>query len=135
MPDLTADAQEALRLAEVLEQYNAWRRGGDGEQPDPSKLGKEIEAAAALLRRLSASQGWLPIEQAPKDGSPLMGCTWRPDLPHLYSPRRIFWAAYHPNATGAICWRDAATCGNKLERLTHFRALLAPPSDAQGEQP
>ena len=66
MTDRT-DAQEAERLAEVLEQYNAWRRGGDGEQPDPSKLGKEIEAAAILLRRLA--DPWRPIEEAPKDGT------------------------------------------------------------------
>lgn len=65
-----ADRNEALRLADALEQYNAWRRGGDGEQPDPSRLGAEIEAAAALLRRLAemgqAPEGW---QLVPKDAT------------------------------------------------------------------
>lgn len=65
---MEADRNEALRLADALEAYNRWRRGGDGEQPDPSRLGAEIEAAAALLRRL-AEGGWRPIEEAPKDGT------------------------------------------------------------------
>jgi len=72
---------------------------------------------------------WMPIETAPKDGTPIMGCLWHPDLKHLYSPRRIFWAAYHPNATGKMCWRDAEICGNKVERLTHWMRLIDPPKD------
>lgn len=71
---------------------------------------------------------WLPIESAPKDGTPMMGCTFIPSLPNLYSPRRIHWAAYHPNSNGKVCWRDAEICGNKLERLTHWMALPPPPS-------
>jgi hypothetical protein len=70
---------------------------------------------------------WLPIESAPKDGTPIMGCTWIPSLPHLYSPRRIFWSAYHPNASGKVMWRDSDICGNKLDRLTHWMPLMLPP--------
>ena len=73
--------------------------------------------------------GWRPISTAPKDGTEIVGCTWLPELPHLYSPRRIFWAAYHPNSSGEVCWRDAPTCGNKMNRLTHYAPLLAAPKE------
>jgi len=77
--------------------------------------------------RVESAPEWMPIDSAPKDGTPLLGCFWDPDLSEHYSPLRIYWAAYHPNATGKICWRDSPITGNKLERITHFMPLPAAP--------
>ena len=32
-----------------LKEYNEWRRGGDGPQPNPTTLGKTIEDAIKLI--------------------------------------------------------------------------------------
>ena len=39
-------------LSDRLREYNAWRRGGDGPQPDPTEIGELIESAAARLEVL-----------------------------------------------------------------------------------
>ena len=31
--------------------FNAWRRGADGDQPDPAQIGRDIDAAVAILSR------------------------------------------------------------------------------------
>lgn len=69
---------------------------------------------------------WRPISSAPKDRA-ILGCTWIPSLPHLYAPKTIIWAAYHPNATGKECFRDSPICGNKMERVTHWMELPPTP--------
>lgn len=38
-------------LAESLEEYNKWRRGGEGEQPSPKFLGFVIEETIKRLRK------------------------------------------------------------------------------------
>jgi hypothetical protein len=40
----------AEKVADALEAYNGWRRGGPGEQPSPALLGEVIERAVVLLR-------------------------------------------------------------------------------------
>jgi hypothetical protein len=55
-----------------LTAYNEWRRGGDGEQPDPTDIGVAIDGAIQIL---GASQ-WQPIESAPKDGTEVI--LWGP---------------------------------------------------------
>lgn len=40
----------AAKVADALEAYNGWRRGGPGEQPSPALLGEVIERAVVLLR-------------------------------------------------------------------------------------
>jgi len=39
-------------LSDRLREYNAWRRGGDGPQPDPTELGELIDSAADRLEVL-----------------------------------------------------------------------------------
>jgi len=69
---------------------------------------------------------WKPIETAPKNCR-ILGCTWHSELPHLYAPKMIIWAAYHPNSTGKECWRDDEIFGNKMESVTHWMPLPTPP--------
>ncbi len=71
------------------------------------------------------AQGWQPIETAPKDGTEILGCVAHP---RLYAPTRIVWAAYHPNSKGKETWRNAPICGDKMERVTHWMPLPAPPT-------
>jgi hypothetical protein len=71
--------------------------------------------AAALIRRLSrASAGgqWLPIESAPKDGTPVL--TWGGDFPRV---RRFLGGS----------WRNMET--HQLARIqpTHYIPLPPPP--------
>ena len=35
-----------------LTEYNAWRRGGDGEQPCPTKLGLTIDSAISYIKQI-----------------------------------------------------------------------------------
>ena len=38
-------------LIERLRYFNEWRRGADGDQPDPAQIGRDIDAAVAILSR------------------------------------------------------------------------------------
>lgn len=38
-------------LIERLRYFNDWRRGADGEQPNPAQIGRDIDAAVAILSR------------------------------------------------------------------------------------
>jgi len=53
----------------ILNDYNKWRRGGDDEalMPEPFDIGLAIDAAVKFL----GDDGWMPIDTAPKDGTPV----------------------------------------------------------------
>lgn len=42
---------------EVLKKANKWRRGGEGEQPDPKKFGEAIDVAIVILERYAQTEG------------------------------------------------------------------------------
>lgn len=75
MPD--TDTPSAEELAAALDAHNRWRRGDDEPAPDPTKLGKTIDAAAAALRSLAserdALRAALDAAQAPRDVPMLTG--------------------------------------------------------------
>lgn len=73
---------------------------------------------------------WRDIASAPKDGTPILGCS---ELPNLYAPCLIVWAAYHPNAKGKATWRTSAICGNKMDYVTHWMPLPEPPPYTETE--
>ena len=49
-------------LVERLRYFNAWRRGAEGEQPNPGQIGRDIDAAVAILSRQASADG--PISLA-----------------------------------------------------------------------
>ena len=51
-----------LSLIERLRYFNEWRRGADGDQPDPAQIGRDIDAAVAILSRQAIADG--PISLA-----------------------------------------------------------------------
>lgn len=53
-------------LIERLRYYNAWRRGGEGRQPDPEQIGRDIDAAVAILSRQTCAPD--PLSQALNEG-------------------------------------------------------------------
>lgn len=69
MPD--TDTPSAEELAAALDAHNRWRRGDDEPAPDPTKLGKTIDAAADALRSLAserdALRAALDAAQAPRE--------------------------------------------------------------------
>lgn len=75
MPD--TDTPSAEELAAALDAHNRWRRGDDEPAPDPTELGKTIDAAAAALRSLAserdALRAALDAAQAPRDVPMLTG--------------------------------------------------------------
>lgn len=38
-----------------LRRYNEWRRGADFEQPEPARIGADIDAAADMLEAMAAA--------------------------------------------------------------------------------
>lgn len=91
-------------------------------------------AALELAARCTTPdrEAWQPIETAPRDGTPIIGCTFHPQLMHLYAPCTIFWATYHPNSEGEKTWRTSAICGNKMKGVTHWMPLPAAPASDKG---
>ena len=55
-----------LSLIERLRYFNDWRRGADGEQPNPEQIGRDIDAAVALLSRQARAPD--PLSQALNEG-------------------------------------------------------------------
>jgi hypothetical protein len=47
--DGTAVGGRVQALVRRLEQYNDWRRGGEGEQPEPQLIGDDIDAVIVEL--------------------------------------------------------------------------------------
>jgi len=86
----------------------------------------------AARRTTPDREAWQPIETAPKDGTPILGCTFHPNLRHLYAPCAIVWAAYHPNSEGEKTWRTSAVCGNKMKGVTHWMPLPIAPNGEKG---
>lgn len=43
------EAEELTALVGRLRTYNAWRRGGDGDMPDPVRMGQDIDAVIEIL--------------------------------------------------------------------------------------
>lgn len=70
---------------------------------------------------------WKPIEDAPKDGTVVLGCAWdygdRTDLGA--HPRSVRFEAFHPNAPGKKAWRNMY--GHKEPSLTHWMPLPEAP--------
>jgi len=50
-----AKSKPNAELITRLRAYQDWRRGGDGEQPDPVQLGKDLEEAIELLEGVKKS--------------------------------------------------------------------------------
>ena len=45
---------------------------------------------------------WKPIDQAPKDGTPILAIRSVKNVEVLSIPITVFWSSFHPNATGKI---------------------------------
>lgn len=94
---------------------------------------QQLLAELCEVRRTTPDrEAWQPIETAPRDGTPIIGCTFHPQLMHLYAPCTIFWATYHPNSEGEKTWRTSAICGNKMKGVTHWMPLPAAPASDKG---
>lgn len=75
---------------------------------------------------------WRPIETAPKDGTPILGCRPYESAYNLHPadhPTTIYWGTYHPNSPGKGAWRDGN--GHKRPYMTHWMPLLASPADQE----
>lgn len=67
---------------------------------------------------------WLPIEDAPDDGTPVLACNLEYYAKHDHLPVVVRYRTYHPNAKGDKTWRDVA--GHKQEHVTHYIPLPPP---------
>lgn len=116
MPD--TDTPSAEELAAALDAHNRWRRGDDEPAPDPTKLGKTIDAAAAALRSLAserdALRAALDAAQAPRD------------VPRLMTNAAI-WGAFERSGLGRFHQKDGSvqytyeTCIEEFARAIESR--------------
>lgn len=117
---LTGEQIAALRVAAdtLIERYAAPIRAilANADQFDAAKA-------------LAASGAWQPIETAPRDGTPVLGCVFHEKLLHLYAPTTIYWAAYHPNAEGEKTWRTSLIGGHKMRGVTHWMPIPTVPTE------
>jgi hypothetical protein len=71
---------------------------------------------------------WQPIELAPTDGSPVIGCSLGP-WPHNWSPgmspQTIRYRTYHPNSPGKKVWRYE---DGRPAHPTHYKTMPMPPA-------
>lgn len=85
----------------------------------PVDLRDRVSNMAVQLQQLLL-EGWLPIDQAPKDATPVD--LWIPDryISRVTNMRRVDLGKgnvfYEPNESGPSCVRDA----------THFRLIVGP---------
>mgnify|MGYP000851038472 FL=1 len=49
------ETKDIPALIERLRYFNDWRRGADGEQPNPEQIGRDIDAAVAILSRQASA--------------------------------------------------------------------------------
>lgn len=74
---------------------------------------------------------WMPIDQAPKDGTPIIACGLYADRTDLgVHPRTVRWKVYHPNAPGKGTWRNHL--GHKENFLTHWIPMPGSPENHGG---
>lgn len=55
----------------ILHNLNKWRRGGKGEMPDPRLVGKAIDAAIVLFRKVRKNQNFAKEETARNNNNKL----------------------------------------------------------------
>ena len=93
----------------------------DAAEAEIAKLNKALSVALEALEDKidAASDGWRPIESAPKDGTRFLA----------HNSRGISIVRW---ATGAECWIRAA-CGSEYRGATHWRPLPTPPAQEEGK--
>ncbi len=86
---------------------------------------KAIDISAAALAALPVSDGWQPIETAPRDGTEFLayGCYIYPNDDELTEYMAIAWYSY----TKDYPWEDADG-RHPGEFFCHWRPLPAPPT-------
>lgn len=60
------ETKDIPALIERLRYFNAWRRGAEGKQPNPEQIGRDIDAAVAILTRQTRAPD--PFSQALNEG-------------------------------------------------------------------
>lgn len=50
------DRNDLSALADRLKAYNEWRRGAETEQPHPTQIGQDIDAAIMIVEELILEQ-------------------------------------------------------------------------------
>lgn len=94
---------------EILEQYQAWRRGADTEMLEPKDIGKAIDVAIDALKRTQ----WQPIETAPRDGKRIL--LYRP---LAYETNDPIIAIFRGTAKDHGCWDETVPDGYTSENYT-----------------
>lgn len=125
-----SDYNEAIEVAGLRPDYLEMMQahvdeGGQLSHRNGVDLLREVQRLLALRRPDDAGDdGWRTMESAPKDGAPIWVCN-RLYTENGFLPLAVRWRTYHPNAKGEACWRDVH--GHKIENITHWRPLPAPP--------
>lgn len=126
LSDLLTDCKMKLGL---------YHEATNGEYPGGTPmqiLVPRIVSAIAELRALAGAEvgGWLPIDSAPLDGSPMLVCYAPQYDTNGFLPVAVRWRNYHPNAQGKEAFRQSN--GNKVEVMTHWQPLPPPPGSGRG---
>ncbi len=73
------------------------------------------------------AEGWMPIESAPRDGTPILVCYADTYVSNGFLPIAVRWRSYHPNAKGEEDFRDIG--GARIRKITHWMPLPTPPKE------
>lgn len=146
---------EKLRIFEaapMMANRKAACEGAAALRDDYLEQAADLRAALARIEALTARQAWLPIESAPKDGTPVDGWAGNSEFPHRLPDMEWrkpsdseFWThgsdepAEQEQTIGLEPrWFDIFGPITWLEQPTHWRPRPAPPSlsriEAVGER-
>ncbi len=115
------ETKDIPALIERLRYFNDWRRGADGEQPNPEQIGRDIDAAVAILSRQASAPD--PLSQnlwVAFDVAEPQGC----EVVQQYLGAAVMEHSNPPDwAFPTARWR-----GEKDSAATHWRYVDAPNS-------
>jgi hypothetical protein len=118
----------------ILASYTRWLVSKFGDLSEPEHSERQDPDAITVLKNeleaLRAANTWLPIKDAPRDGSNILVWSSKPKLEGVYI---VSWGVSEPFGVdpGWVTASEGPGYSSEIECITHYRPLPPPPGDGQ----